>query len=204
MHFSPRGAAANLWTALRALLALTVILGIGYPLAIAGVGLLLPGQAGGSPVVADDGARIGSSLIGQDFAGPEWFHGRPSAAGDDGYDAMSSGASNLSPTNPELLAAVEERRASVAAENGVDPAEVPLDAVTASGSGLDPHISPAYARIQAARVAEARGLPLAAVQTLVETHVEAPDLGFIGEPRVNVLLLNADLEQLAASLGGAK
>ncbi|CAG7844332.1 Potassium-transporting ATPase KdpC subunit [Pseudoclavibacter triregionum] len=204
MHFSPRGAAANLWTALRALLALTVILGIGYPLAIAGVGLLLPSQAGGSPVVAADGTRIGSSLIGQDFAGPEWFHGRPSAAGDDGYDAMSSGASNLSPTNPELLAAVEERRAEVAAENGVDPAEVPLDAVTASGSGLDPHISPAYARLQAARVAEARGLPADAVAQLVEARVEAPDLGFIGEPRVNVLLLNADLEQLAASLGGAK
>lgn len=196
MNFSIRNSLANLWTALRALLALTVILGIAYPVLIAGVGLIVPAQANGSLLTSADGAVIGSRLIGQQFTNDEWFHGRPSAAGD-GYDALSSGASNLSPSNPELIASVNELRTSVAAENGVDPSEVPLDAVTASGSGLDPHISPEYARIQINRVAHARGLSVETVTGLVNVASEQPPLGFLGEPRVNVLELNAALAAAA-------
>lgn len=204
MNWNLRGTAANLWTALRALLVLTFILGIVYPLALVGVGFLLPSQANGSFVTDAQGRVVGSSLIGQTFEGDEWFHGRPSVAGDDGYDAMSSGASNLSPKNPELLDEAAARRTAVAQENGVSEDQVPLDAVTASASGLDPHISPAYARLQALRVAEARGVAADVVSALVEDHVQAPALGFIGEPRVNVLELNMALDEAApATASGA-
>lgn len=195
MNFSLRGTSKTLWTALRMLLALTVVLGVVYPLAIAAFGLLAPGQAQGSMLARSDGTVVGSRLIGQEFPGDEWFHGRPSAAGD-GYDSMSSGASNLSPTNPDLTAAVSELRASIAAENGVTEADVPLDAVTASGSGLDPHISPAYARIQINRVAAARGIDSATVVQLVGRHSETPLFG-LGEPQVNVLELNLALDELS-------
>lgn len=195
MNFSLRGTSKTLWTALRMLLALTVVLGVVYPLAIAAFGLLAPGQAQGSMLARSDGTVVGSRLIGQEFPGDEWFHGRPSAAGD-GYDSMSSGASNLSPTNPDLTAAVSELRASIAAENGVTEADVPLDAVTASGSGLDPHISPAYARIQVNRVAAARGIDPATVVQLVGRHSETPLFG-LGEPQVNVLELNLALDELS-------
>ncbi len=151
--------------------------------------------ANGSLVEVDDEV-VGSSLIGQSFDGAQWFHSRPSAAGD-GYDPLSTGASNLAATSDELLALVEERRAAIAEEEGVDPAEVPPDAVTASASGLDPHISPEYARLQVERVAAERGMPVDLVRELVDSQAEGRDLGFLGEPRVNVLLLNialADLE----------
>ncbi|GAA1438418.1 potassium-transporting ATPase subunit KdpC [Nocardiopsis tropica] len=183
-------------TALRAFLILTVALGLVYPLAVTGVGrVLAPERADGSLLRAQDGTVVGSSLIGQSFTGadgaplPEWFQSRPSAAGD-GHDAGASGGSNLGPENPDLVATVEERRAAVAEFEGVDPESVPADALTASGSGLDPHISPAYALLQAPRVAEARGVPAADVQDLVRRSIEPRDLGFLGEERVNVLRLN--------------
>jgi K+-transporting ATPase ATPase C chain len=176
---------------LRVLLVMTVILGLGYPLAVYGVGRLMPARADGSLIVVD-GERVGSSLIGQNFDGDEWFRSRPSVAGD-GYDPLASGASNLGPENPDLLATVEARRAEVAEREGVDPEQVPVDAVTASGSGLDPHISPEYADLQVARVARLRGLDVAVVNELVTQATTAPELGFLGAPRVNVVELNAAL-----------
>jgi len=176
---------------LRLLLALTLLLGVLYPAVVLGVGQLVPGRAGGSMITVD-GRPAGSALIGQTFDGPGWFQPRPSAAGD-GYDPQASGASNLGPDNPDLVASIAERRAAVAASNGVDPAAVPADALTASGSGLDPDISPAYAQLQVARVARERGLPVAAVEQLVAEHTHGRDLGFIGEPTVNVVTLNAAL-----------
>ncbi|MBZ2195358.1 potassium-transporting ATPase subunit KdpC [Occultella gossypii] len=176
---------------LRVLLVMTVVLGLGYPLAVYGVGRLMPARADGSLVVVD-GETVGSSLIGQAFDGDEWFQSRPSVAGD-GYDPLASGASNLGPENRDLLATVEERRAEVAEREGVDPDQVPVDAVTASGSGLDPHISPAYAALQVARVARVRDLTDAVVQDLVARATTSPELGFLGAPRVNVVELNAAL-----------
>ena len=191
----------QLLVGLRVLLAMTVVLGILYPLAVLGLGQLFAAhKADGSLVRNDAGAVVGSSLIGQQFTGPEWFAGRPSAAGD-GYDAMSSGGSNLAADSPELLELVQTRRAEIAAANGVDPADVPADALTSSASGLDPDISPAYARIQVDRVAAARGVDPARVRDLVESSVQGRILGFIGEERVNVLELNLALERLAGSGG---
>ncbi len=144
---------------------------------------------------------MGSALIGQSFTDadgnplPEWFQPRPSAAGD-GYDAGASSGSNLGPENEDLIAAIEERKAQIAEFNGVAVAEIPADAVTASASGLDPHISPEYARLQVARVAEARGLPESEVRDLVESRIQARDLGYLGEPTVNVLQLNLALDEL--------
>jgi len=179
---------------------LTVILGLAYPLAVTAVGqLAFPGRADGS-LVSVDGAVVGSSLLGQNFADadgsplPQWFQPRPSAGG---YDPLASGASNLGPESEELVAAIEERRAQVAEFNGVRPERVPPDALTASGSGLDPHISPDYAYLQVQRVAQERGLDVAAVRTLVTGHIEGRDLKFIGAPHVNVLLLNLALDQLS-------
>ena len=190
-------AGRQLLVALRLLVALTIVLGIGYPLVVLGIGqLIAPSAANGSQLTVD-GQVVGSSLIGQQFDGAGWFAGRPSAAGD-GYDALSSGGSNLSADSPELLAQIDQRRAEIAAANGVDPAQVPADAVTASASGLDPHISPAYALLQVDRVADARGLPVDQVHDLVESHIQGPALGFIGQERVNVLELNLALEQLAS------
>ncbi|KZX21715.1 K(+)-transporting ATPase subunit C [Rathayibacter tanaceti] len=185
--------------ALRAMLVFTVLLGAAYPLAVLAVGqLALPAQANGS-LLLQDGAVIGSSLIGQSFtdpdgaALPEWFQSRPSAAG---YDAGASTGSNLGPENPDLVASVEERRAAIAALEGVDPAAVPADALTASASGVDPAISPEYALLQVPRVAAARGLDEGAVRALVEEHTEGRELGYLGEPTVDVLELNAALSQL--------
>ncbi|PPH47395.1 potassium-transporting ATPase subunit C [Rathayibacter sp. AY1C9] len=185
--------------ALRAMIVLTVLLGAAYPLAVLGIGqLALPAQANGS-LLRQDGAVIGSSLIGQSFTDadgaplPEWFQSRPSAAG---YDAAASTGSNLGPENAGLVASVEERRAAIAAFEGVDPAAVPADALTASASGLDAAISPAYAQLQAPRVAAARGLDVSAVRALVEEHTAGRELGYLGEPTVDVLELNAALARL--------
>jgi len=179
---------------LRLLLVLTVVLGLAYPLAVYGVGRLVPDKADGSMLTVD-GQVVGSRLLGQSFDDDEWFLPRPSEAGD-GYDPLASGASNLGPENPDLLASVTERKQAVADREDVDPSEVPADAVTASGSGLDPDISPEYARLQVDRVARVRGLEPTVVRQLVEDHVQGRDLGFLGEPHVNVLELNAALAVL--------
>ena len=196
-----RTTARTYWVAIRAMLLFTLVLGVGYTAVITGIGqVILPAQANGSVVRSGDEV-VGSALIGQSFADadgnplPEWFQPRPSAAGD-GYDAGASSGSNLGPENEDLIAAIEERKAQVAEFNGVPESEVPADAVTASASGLDPHISPEYARLQVARVAEARGLPESEVLDLVESRIQARDLGYLGEPTVNVLQLNLALDEL--------
>ncbi|PTL72186.1 potassium-transporting ATPase subunit C [Rathayibacter caricis DSM 15933] len=185
--------------ALRAMIAMTAVLGLAYPLVVLGVGqLALPAQANGS-LVSADGRVVGSSLIGQSFTDadgtplPEWFQSRPSAAG---YDAGASSGSNLGPENAELVASIQERRAAIAALEGVDPADVPADALTASASGLDPDISPEYALLQADRVAQARGLAVEEVRALVESSVQPRGLGYLGEETVNVLELNLALDRL--------
>jgi K+-transporting ATPase ATPase C chain len=183
------------WVGLRFLLVMTVVLGLLYPAALLLIGRLVPGTADGSYVAGSDGTVVGSALIGQAFEGAEWFHPRPSTAGD-GYDALSSSGSNLGPNNPDLVAAIEERIEEVASENGVRRDEVPADAVTASASGLDPHISPAYAAIQVSRVAAARGLEIDEVEALVAEHTDGPVLGFLGDPGVNVVTLNLALSEL--------
>lgn len=179
---------------LRVLLVMTVILGIGYPLAVFGVGRLMPDRTDGSMIVVD-GEPVASSLIGQVFDGEGWFQSRPSAAGD-GYDPLASGASNLGPENPELITTIEERLAAVADREGVAVSEVPVDAVTASGSGLDPHISPEYAELQVARVAREQGLAEGTVRELIAEATTGPELGFLGAARVNVVELNAALLEL--------
>jgi K+-transporting ATPase ATPase C chain len=180
--------------ALVVFIALTLLTGVAYPLAVTGVAqVAFPGRANGS-LVERDGRVVGSRLIGQAFAGARYFHPRPSAAGE-GYDAMASSASNLGPTNGELIRAVRERRAAYRRENDLRPGQqVPIDAVTASGSGLDPDISVANARLQAARVAQARGLDLHDVLALIDEHTKGRSLGFLGEPGVNVLELNLALD----------
>ena len=181
---------------LRVLLVLTVVTGLLYPLAVWVVGQGIFNDKANGSMVELNREEVGSSLIGQLFEGDEWFLGRPSAAGE-GYDPLTSGASNLGPENPDLLAAVEERRAEVAEREGVDPADVPADALTASGSGLDPHISPEYAMLQVDSVAQARGLDPDAVRALVRDHEQGRVLGLLGAPTVNVLKLNIALESLS-------
>jgi len=181
--------------ALRLLVVMTVLLGIVYPTALWAVGRIVPSRADGSFVTAASGTVVGSSLIGQDFQGPQWFHPRPSAAGT-GYDALSSSGSNLAADNKDLVDAVTKRTADVVAAHGIAPDAVPADAVTASGSGLDPDISPEYAAAQIASVAKARNLSVEVVTRLVDEHTTGRTLGFIGEPRVNVLELNLALEQM--------
>ncbi|ADH66942.1 potassium-transporting ATPase subunit KdpC [Nocardiopsis dassonvillei] len=198
---STRAILRQFGAALRAVLVLTLVLGLAYPLAATLLAqTLMPARADGSLLRAPDGTVVGSALIGQSFTGsdgrplPEWFQSRPSAAGD-GHDAGASGGSNLGPENPGLVAAVEERREAVTAFEGVDPDRVPMDALTASASGLDPHISPEYALLQVPRVAEARGLPEGELRALVGRSIEGRDLGFLGEERVNVLELNIALDR---------
>lgn len=190
--------------AVRAMVAFTVILGLGYTLLITGIGqLVLPWQANGSLVQDASGNVVGSALIGQSWtdadgeALPEYFQSRPSAAGD-GYDGGASSGSNRGPENADLIAAIEERKAVIAEREGVSPDDIPADAVTASASGLDPHISPAYALLQVPRVAEARGLAEQDLRDLVESMIQSRDLGILGEPRVNVLELNLALDARSA------
>ncbi|MFN3559991.1 MAG: K(+)-transporting ATPase subunit C [Brevundimonas sp.] len=170
----------------------TLLLGGVYPLAVTGVAqVAFPDQANGSLVRDRDGVVRGSALIGQPFVEGRYLHPRPSAAGD-GYDASASSGSNLGPLNPDLKAAVAERASAIRADDGAGM--IPADAVTASGSGLDPDISPAYARLQAQRVATARGVSVQQVQRIIDRSVQKPLLGFIGQPRVNVLMTNRALD----------
>jgi K+-transporting ATPase ATPase C chain len=183
-------------TALRFLIAITLVVGVLYPAAIYVVGQVTLKHAAEGSFVTVNNQGVGSSLIGQNFPGTQWFHPRPSVAGANGYDALSSGASNAGPNEPSLLQAVNARRAAVAKENGVQPSQVPPDAVSASASGLDPDISPAYAYLQAARVAGARHLSVAAVNNLIQHEIQPRSFGILGEPRVNVLELNLALTSL--------
>ncbi len=203
--------------ALRAVLVLTVLLGLAYPLALTGVAQVAFHDNANGSLVRQAGTTRGSDLIGQAFttpvlkngkpekdadgnpvtqADPRYFQSRPSAAGL-GYDPLSTSASNLAPDNKDLVTVVQERRAAAARLDGVDPATVPADALLASGSGLDPHISPAYAQEQIARVARERHVSQARVRDLVVEHTQGRTLGFLGEPRVNVLGLNLALDGLS-------
>ena len=184
----------HLRPALVSFLFLTLITGVAYPLAVTGIAkVAFPSQADGSLIVKD-GKVVGSSLIGQPFDDPRYFWGRPSATSPSPYNAASSSGFNLGPTNPALTKAVQERVDALRAADPGNTAPVPVDLVTASASGLDPHISPAAALYQAARVARARKLDEVAVRELVATHTEDRQLGFLGEPRVNVLILNLALD----------
>jgi potassium-transporting ATPase KdpC subunit len=188
----------RLWPAFALLLAMTLITGFAYPVVVTAIAqVAFPRQANGSFVVTADGRTIGSSLIGQAFTDPAYFSGRPSAAGADGYDGSASAGSNLGPTNQALIDRIAQQVEALRAANGDAP--IPVDLVTTSASGLDPDISPAAADYQVARVASARGMSATDVRAAVARHTEQPTLGFLGEPRVNVLLLNLDLDGLLAS-----
>jgi K+-transporting ATPase ATPase C chain len=187
----------DLRAALTLILSLTLVTGVVYPVAITLLaGAVFPGAANGS-LVARDGRVVGSHWIGQDWQGPEWFHGRPSATGERPYNPLPSSGSNLGPTNADLGARFTERAAALRdAPAATGP--LPADLLTASSSGLDPHISPAAARLQAAGVAAARSLPVATVEALVDRTIEPPQFGVLGEARVNVLRLNLALDSLAS------
>jgi K+-transporting ATPase ATPase C chain len=176
-------------------LILTVLTGVIYPGVVTGLcQVLFPAKANGSLVI-QNGQAIGSQLIGQNFAKPEYFQPRPSAAGNDGYDGSASGGSNLGPTNQKLIDRVKASIEKFHKENPDYSGPIPADLLTASASGLDPHISPASALAQAPRVAKARGVSLEQIRQLVSRSTEGPELGFLGEPRVNVLALNLELNR---------
>lgn len=177
----------------------TLLVGIAYPMAMTGLaGVLFPYQAAGS-LVERDGRIVGSTLIGQPFAGQGYLHPRPSAAGS-GYDASASGGSNLGPTSARLQQRMAADTAMLQARYGAGP--LPADAATASASGLDPHVSPAYARMQVARIAEARGMDPSRVLRLIDAMTDGRTFGFLGEPRVNVLSVNLALDEMAAGRDG--
>lgn len=183
-----------LWPAFAILVAMTLITGVAYPALVTAIAqVAFPSQANGSMITAN-GAAVGSTLIGQAFSDPKYFWGRPSAAGADGYDANGSAGSNLGPNDHRLIERVSAEVDRLRAANGGGP--VPVDLVTTSASGLDPDISPAAAEYQVSRVATARGMSEDAVRALVGRHTEQPLLGFLGQARVNVLLLNLDLDGL--------
>src|ERR1700733_2649302 len=180
---------------LRIKLFMTVLLGVVYPLAMTGIAqVLFPHQANGSLITSGDKV-IGSELIGQNFTKPEYFQPRPSAAGNDGYDPTASGGSNYGPTNQKLVDRVKASAAKFHKDNPDYQGPIPADLLTASGSGLDPDISPASAQAQEARVAKARGISQDQIGQLVAQYTKSPDLGLLGEPRVNVLKLNLALDQ---------
>jgi K+-transporting ATPase ATPase C chain len=181
----------QLLTGLRALLVLTVLLGIAYPVAVWGVSQVAFHSHANGSLIHRDGTVVGSTLLGQNFTGNQWFLPRPSA-GD--YDAQASGGTNAGPSDEDLITAINKRRAAIAKSDAVAPADVPADALTASASGLDPYISPEYAHIQTARAAKARGLDVGRVAELVRANTSGRILGFLGEPRVNVLTLNLALD----------
>ena len=186
--------AAQLRSALMVFFILTILTGVAYPLAVTAIAqLLFPHQANGS-LISKDGKPIGSTLIGQPFDDPKYFWGRPSATAPFPYNAAASSGSNLGPTNPALIETVKMRVAALKAADPGNDTPVPVDLVTASGSGLDPHISPASAEYQVRRVARARGREEAFVRTLVSQHTEGRQLGMLGERRVNVLALNLALD----------
>jgi K+-transporting ATPase ATPase C chain len=201
MTIPPLGAAResvlhHLRVAVLMTVVLTVMFGVVYPLVMTGIAqVVFPHQANGSLIRDSSGTVVGSALLGQNFSQPKYFHPRPSAAGSDGYDATNSGGSNLGPTNQKLLDAVQQRAEAYRIENGLAAdALVPVDAVTASASGLDPDISPANALLQAPRVAAARGMSVDAVRAMVNQHTQGRTLFILGEPRVNVLELNLALD----------
>ena len=175
---------------------LTVLTGLAYPLLVTGISqVAFPHQANGSLIVRDS-KTLGSELIGQNFSAPKYFWGRPSATATSPYNAAASGGSNLGPLNPAQKEAVEGRVKALREADPSNTAPIPIDLVTASASGLDPHISPAAAQWQASRIARVRGLNEAEVSTLIEQHTEKRQLGLLGEPRVNVLALNMALDQV--------
>jgi potassium-transporting ATPase KdpC subunit len=190
----------RLWTAIKMTLVLTVLTGIIYPILLTVLSeTLFPYQARGS-LISRDGHVVGSELIGQNFSAANYFHGRPSAAGNNGYDPTSSGGSNLGPTNKSLIDTVRQRLKEVLEQNpGTNAGDVPISQITASGSGLDPEISPAGAEMQAARVAKARGMSDQAVLDFIRAHTRSRWAGVIGEPGVNVLELNLALDRLDAT-----
>jgi len=183
----------NLFTAIRMTIVTTILLGIIYPLVVTALAQGLFHDKANGQLISHNGKIVGSRIIGQPFVSDAYFHSRPSAAGN-GYDAANSGASNLAPTNHALIDRVS---ASVNQYKSDNPQPVPIDLVTTSGSGLDPHISPAAAEFQIARVAKARGMSEAQLRSLITRHTEGRQLGFLGEPRVNVLELNVDLDAVA-------
>jgi potassium-transporting ATPase KdpC subunit len=182
----------NLITALLMTVVTTILLGILYPLVITGLAQLFMKEKANGQLIVRDGKVVGSRIIGQAFTGAGYFHSRPSAAGDAGYDATSSGGSNLGPTNAKLITRVTTDASELQKENPGVP--VPIDLVTTSASGLDPEISPAAAQYQVPRVARARKTTTAEISRLVLKHTEGRQWGFLGEPRVNVLVLNLDLD----------
>jgi len=187
----------SLMVAIKMTIVLTLLTGIIYPLAMVGVAhVLFPWQADGS-LVSNSGGPVGSVLIAQGFKSGKYVHPRPSAAGKDGYDPTSSGGSNFGPTSKSLIDAVKQRTKDFAEENGVPASQVPVDMVTASGSGLDPEISPAAAELQVARVAKVRGISEDAVRQLIASSTRPRLAGFLGEPGVNVLQLNLALDGLS-------
>jgi K+-transporting ATPase ATPase C chain len=186
---------SQLWPALRINIFLTIVLGVGYPLAVTGISqLIFPYQANGS-LITKGNRVIGSELIGQNFTKPEYFQPRPSAAGNDGYDPTASGGFNYGPTNQKLIDRVKASVDKFHKENPDYQGPIPADMLTGSGSGLDPDISPASAQAQSFRVAKARGISADQLDQLVSQNTKSPDLGLLGEPRVNVLKLNLMLDQ---------
>ena len=186
---------AQLWAAVKIFLVFTVLVGLAYPLVVTGIAQVTFKHEADGSLVKEHGKVVGSELIGQPFTGNKWFQPRPSAAD---YDGLASGGTNLGPTNPELIKTVKQRVKQYREANGLAANEpVPVDAVTASGSGLDPHISKLNAKYQARRVAEARGIPMKKLQQLIDDNTDDPSLGFLGEPGVNVLELNLALRNAA-------